>query len=313
MQPARKWAAVVVAGIGALVVAIGVIVVLSGGGRSMNSTEPIHTTSSQAAVAPPPPQPVVESAGEVFGVTPTFESVGSFSEEEHPDGTVLRTLRLHARLEGLLLKVAVNSSYTAAGASSTIAVAKEQSEPASLQHFVSRSCVKLVMGNSAGEDDRYELSPVSTHLQQHGLDVSGTLLYPAILPGEYEWNCNDETYKLGTVVTPNLGHQESYTVFKVRPEGDDTILIVGAHDHVNYIEFQESGDLHEVCIVSPEGGTALRPAHVVVYRSWSSGGEPYVLAALTFPAETTRIEHDRFYPPTCNPSGEEGVSLASPG
>jgi hypothetical protein len=284
----------------------------SAGNQGTQSANTPTTTQSAPVAAPQPkPAPLPARASENYDVAPTFASAGSLSEEEHPDGTVLRHLTLNAELKGPLLKVMVNSDYTPANASTEIAYAKEHDAPASLAQIVGRTCAQVTLWNSAHEDERHELTPVRTHLQQHGLDVSGTLLYPAVLPGEYEWGC-EEPYRLGNLTTPNLGDAEGDVVFKLHRAATDTIVVIGLHGSTNVNEYDYRRAIREACIVPSEYGKPhYRPSHVTTYQTWAPGnGPPYIIAGLTFPIGTAHIEGDNFYP-GCNPNSEEGVTLTS--
>jgi molybdopterin/thiamine biosynthesis adenylyltransferase len=291
---------------------LGVIAIASKHSSPSASSQRETTSGTSHAT---PPQPVSTSlparASEGFDVAPTFASAGSLSEEEHPDGKVLRQLTLDAELEGPLLKVTVNSSYTAADAASLIAYAKEHDEPASLEQIVGRTCARVTVWNSGHEDEGDDLVPVNTHLEQHGLDVAGTLLYPAVLPGEYEWGCA-EPYRLGNLTTPNLGDADGDVVFKVHPATTDTLVIIGLHGSTNINEYNYGRVLHEPCIVPAQyGAPYYRPSYVRIYQTWApNNGPPYIVAGLTFPIGTAHIEHDDLYP-GCVPSGEEGVTLTS--
>ena len=118
--------------------------------------------------------------------------------------------------------------------------------------------MQTVLWNSAGEDEKRELKPITTDLHQSGLDVSGTLLYPAIFVGEYEWGCAGETYKLGDMTTPNLGDAENDAVLKLHASTSDTVLLVASRDHINSGTFQITGALREVCIAPTGGGKPYR-------------------------------------------------------
>jgi hypothetical protein len=263
------------------------------------------TTSSQLAAVSlpttPTPQPVSlpEQASEGFDVTPTFESAGSISKNEI--WPLKRKLMLNAELEGFLLKVAVNVTYPAATASEVKAYAQEDSEePLSLAQIVARTEAHITFWNSAHEDERDEIYPVSVHLKQHGLEVYGTITYPAALPGEYEWGSGDEEYKLGTVTTPSLGHAESYVVFKEHRAANNTVLLAGMIP--NALE-EGDGSLHDVSIAPAGGGESIHPSHVATYRSWHR----YFLAVLTFPISSARIGNGSF----SSPSGDESIPLTS--
>lgn len=285
---------------GALAVVLGIVVVTNEGKGYTSSTVPTDQSVAESTSAP---QSFPKRADERFDVTPSFQSLGSFPREEEPYGTVERYLTLDSALDGLLLKITVNSDYTPTGAATTIEEAQRNSEPAGLKQIVSRSCVTVVQWNAAHEVKNDELTPVGAHLEQHGLDVSGTLLYPAVLPGEYEWGCS-QPYKLGYVTTPNLGDAKGEVVFQVHRSATDTVIIVGLHSRVNVV-------VRQACIAPTDDGTPYRPSHITIYHTWTSGnGPPYLFAGLRFPVGTASIKNDSFYA-GCHPGSEEGVALTS--
>lgn len=265
-----------------------------------NSGVEVATSGSSSAASPTPTSvSLPKQASESFDVTPAFESAGSISKDE--TWPQKRMLTLNAQLEGFLLKVVVNITYSATTASEVKAYAKEDTEEElSLEQIVARTEAHVKFWNSAHEDERDEIYPVSVHLKQHGLQVYGTITYPAALPGEYEWGSGDEEYKLGTVTTPSLGHAESYVVFKEHRAANNTVLLVGMIP--NALE-EGDGSLHDVSIAPEVGGGSIHPNHVTTYRSWHR----YFLAVLTFPMSSSRIGHGSF---SC-PSGDESVPLTS--
>jgi hypothetical protein len=300
---------------------------------SQAPTQPAETTPTPL---PPPsshPQPAPEhlpnKASDTFDVTPTFASAGSVSKDEYKYNSkqVERQLTLSTALDGSLLKVTVNILFEPAGVAEKNASAgiHWESSP-SLAKIVSKSCVGVTtpqMIKEHNEDPEsvsqlnpQEVEPFETHLQQHGLDVSGTLLYPAVLPGEYKFGCAIDgdamdNSTLGQLSVPNLGVSEKFVVYKVRRAATDTVVLFGGWSHT---EHWLSGPpaIVEGCLTPEAGGSGstIHPSRVKLYHRWLYyKSEGYMQGALTFPVRATNIGHYRLQP-LCGEEAE-GIPLAA--
>jgi DnaJ-like protein len=316
-----------------MVILIVIIVAAHSGGGSTASRQPTPTTetSSQPVTTPTPPTPQPKSvplpkrASESFDVTPTFESAGGVSKAEYKYNSqeLERRLTLDAELEGDLLKVTVNIAYSAA-------IVREKNEsasnhfesPISLTKEVGESCVGAATSNiesqSGNREVVHEINPIAMHLVQHGLDVSGTLLYPVVLPGVYKWGCNEDpsvdiyTPTLGKVTTTNVGVTGKLTVYKIRRAATDTVVLFGGWDHT---EHWLSGprNLTESCIMPEAGasGKAINPSHIKLNHRWLyHQSEGYMQGALAFPVGGADVGDYRFYP-ECDSEDEGGIPLAN--
>lgn len=303
-----------VALIGGIIGAFLVILALasSGGGAHRVS----NTLTTQRARPKPVAKVAVEqpslpkTASDQLDVVPTYESAGIVSiNEPRGEPPAYIPFTLSSELHGFLLKVNVKASYTP----TDIRKLKEGIDPiGSIKNAIETTCIGVSLTDDGHES--YRLTPVASRVQQHGLTATGTLYYPAVLPGEYLWGCLSEGQRLGKVTTENLGVLGNLTVYKVHQALTDTVVLVGAVDGVPFTENEPF--LSEICLHAGEAPSneTQHPAKVKVYHRWLSGeSEPNMVAALTFDVAVKQIERSSIYPPICDVSGEPGISLADPG
>jgi ThiF family len=248
----------------------------------------------------PLPEPVERIAEEEFGVTPSWSDaiINGAVTPEVTGTTTEDSYIASAQLNGFLLEVQVAIAYSPAGARIALASAGSTS----LKDVVgTTTCIELsptVDSKFHESKIYYSLIPIESHLTQRGLEVKGTLVYPAVFPGTFTWGCGRGRpgSSLGVVFTANLGVFQHFVVYTANRGLTETIIFFGAAD---FLSGENKSLLPEV-FIRPTADTTynvhIYPTQIHIYRQWPAGIQgPYAIGTLTFPIGNKSIEKDSLY------------------
>jgi curved DNA-binding protein CbpA len=271
-----------------------------------------HTPPTSAATRPPATRAAAAAlpltASTSFDVTPSFQADGTpvpgvLANWATGDTEIRMTLT--PSLQGFELVIGVNAHYTAAGISMVGSTGEIPGD-------VSGNCMTI---NAQGTS--YHEFPLKTDLTASGAYVTGSVVYAAVIPGQYNFGidgCGGVT--LGKVTTPSLGNSfgsdlgNGLTVFAERTSQTDTVLLFGAIGD----DGDRQASVGTSCIIGRDSVPAEDPlwnaGTVQFLQQKAENGVWYDLGTITFPLPASKLS-GASYNYTCQPNSNPGVALHS--
>ena len=312
-RPRRSHGGLIAAAAAALAL-IGLVIFIfykPGSAPSGSPTSP-GVASPQGASALP------TAASTSFDVSPSFTArtaTVSGVSDDSPGNAI--GMSLTPTLNGFELDVQVSARYTAADLGN-MDVSEVQD--------IGDNCVDIATPEQGGfAGGTYYEAPLKADLVANGASVTGTLTYPAILPGTYSFDLNclsrggmqSSTIELGRVTTGSMGVEDgtgdndnALVVYSAAKSTTDTVILYGA--------IGASGDGSEAhptagaCIVSSPSAEAnpvtIQQASVAISQQGSGNGTWYELGALRFNLPASRLNEAEFFY-NCNDTNGGGVPL----
>lgn len=306
----RVWSIAWVVAIAVLL--IGVVITLTHHGSASAGAAGTSPSTTPPSYVPTKPLPVAVSA--TFSAEPTFNGgapVSAIERNGYNEGPVWATTTFTPTLRRFTLVVDVSVHYTAFGL--------RNDDGSVLDDFRVHDCLNIDGSMASGNRNGPTEMPLETHLSVSGPDITGYLVYAAVLPGFYVPCNGDVPVSLGRVTTPNLGVSygggpgNSLVVFAEHTSQTDTVLSFGA--------IGETGDhlspAGVSCIVpASQNSNRWKPDKVVVVRQ-QNGGSPYYpnssfeVGTLTFDRTASEVSAGWFiYSCAADDWTSEGVALA---